>query len=231
MWLGTAVSSLAVTLAVVDVAHSASIDRGVHAELAVDAGWSHSHNEGDIQVYRKTIPSLGTTAWKGITTLPANVSSARLFALLGDNEAHKNYNSALVESVVMDRSGGVTTFYQVVKPPAYVPLSDRFWVCRAINERDADGTPGHLRRMWSSVPITEPVAIREKLESRYPDALEVPYSHGSWDLEPMPDGTTRLTYKVVSDPGGGVPKALAARFAGRSVANNITVMVQAVSGK
>lgn len=231
MWLAPALTSLVVTVAVVDVAEAGTVDRQVHDELGQAAGWTHSHTDGTVQVSKKSLKTVGTTAWMGETTLPDTVSARSLFRLLEATETHASFNRTLTESVVLDRSNGVTTFYQVVRPPAYVPLSERWWVCRAVNELDADGTPGHLRRLWSSVPSHEPVAIREKLASRYPSALEIPFSHGRWDLEPLPDGSTKLTYRIVTDPGGGVPRVIASRFAGRSVADNIRTMVDAAAQK
>jgi len=231
MWLTSAVAALVVGVASTDVATTDAIDRRVHAELADESGWSRSHKDGTVQVSRKHLYSVDTTAWKGQTTLPPEVSRTRVFEVLQDTEFHKSFNRSLRESVVLDRTDGVTTFYQVLSPPAYVPLSQRWWVCRAINNTDADGTPGHLRRMWSSLPDSEAASTRASIAMRYPNAVEVPFTHGRWDLEPLPDGSTRLTYRIATDPGGGVPRAIASRFAGRSVADTMRAMVQAAAQK
>lgn len=231
MWLAPALTPLVVAVAVVDTAEAAPIDTRVHAELSQNTGWSLSHRDGEVEVYRKTIASLGQTAWMGVTVLPAAVKSTRLFAVIGDTESHKGFTPSLAESVVMDRTGGVTTFYQVVRPPAYVPVSERWWMCRAVESHDVDGTSGHLRRRWSSVSAAESEPVRAKLAAKYPDALLLPYSHGSWDLEPQPDGTTKVTYRIVTDPGGSVPRGLATRFAGRSVADNMRTMIGAAARK
>ncbi len=227
MWLGTALSSLAATVAVVHTVEAASLNQAVHAELASDIGWAHSYTDGDIRVSQKTLPSLGQVAFQGETTLPPSLPARRLLDILVDTESHKRFNRNLAESVVVQRRGEVTTFYQVVKTPSYVPLSDRWWVVQAVSVYDADGTPGHLRRMWSTIPSEDMPAIRDLVVGRYPNATEVTYSHGSWDLIPNPDGSTHVIYRIVSDPGGSVPRALATRFAGRSVADNLRTMLGA----
>ena len=221
---------VAIVAPMVHTAEAATVDRSVHAELGKESGWKLSHSESGVQVYEKPIAILGQTGWMGVTTIPASVSRDRLFSVLGDTESHARINKALAASVIVSRAGSVTTFYQVLKAPSYAPMADRWWVSRAEEVRDAQGTPGHLRRQWSSLPRSEGEDIRARLRSRYPDAVEVPHSHGRWDLIPLPDGSTKVIYRIVTDPGGAIPKGLASRFAGRSVADNILTMVSAAGG-
>jgi len=214
---------------VVRLAAAGPVNDTVHAELSRSSGWRESHRDGQVQVYSKHLKTVDHTAWMGVVVLPAEVPALRLFQVIGDTERHPSFNNALAESVVVSTEADVTTFYQVLDPPAYAPLSDRWWVCRSINARDVDGTPGHLRRKWSSVPPGESADLKARLQARYPGAVEVPYSHGQWDLIPQADGTTRVIYRVVSDPGGSIPRGLSTRFAGRSVADNIRNMVNEAS--
>ena len=223
--------SLAVPVAIVaptcGVALADTVDPAVHAELSQEADWRLSHTESGVQVYQKPIAKLGQIGWMGVATIPASVSRERLFSVLGDTAAHAQINKSLSESVVVERQGSVTTFYQVLKTPGYAPMADRWWVSRAEGLRDVQGTPGHLRRQWSSLPRSEGEEVRAGLRERFPNAVEVKQSHGSWDLIPLPDGSTRVIYRIVLDPGGTIPRGLASRFAGRSVADNILTMVSA----
>lgn len=210
---------------VVHVAAAGPIDGAVHAELSHRVGWSPSHTDGEVEVYKKDLKTVEQVAWMGVFTLPSNVPADRLFGVISDTARHPSFNAALVESVVVSAQDGVSTFYQVVDPPPYAPVSDRWWVCRSINARDVDGIPGHLRRKWSSVSAGELDDLRQQIQARHPGAIELPYSHGQWDLIPQADGTTRVIYRVVSDLGGSIPRVLSSRFSGRSVTNNILNMV------
>ena len=37
------------------------------------------------------------------------------------------------------------------------------------------------------------------------DAVLTPLNYGSWEVEPLGPGKSRLTYRVVSNPGGNIP--------------------------
>lgn len=230
VWLGVMAVSLAVVSPWCGDALAATVDPAVHAELSKETDWRLSHTESGVQVYQKPITALGQTGWMGVATIPASVSRDRLFAVLADTESHVRINKSLSESVVLKRQGAVTTFYQVLKTPVYAPMADRWWVSRAEEVRDAEGTAGHLRRQWSSLPRSEGEEFRVRLRERYPNGVEVTQSHGRWDLIPLPGGSTRVIYRIVLDPGGNIPRGLASRFAGRSVANNILTMVSAAGG-
>ena len=114
-----------------------------------------------------------------------------------------------------------------MKTPPYVPLSDRWWIAQAQSIRDADDMPGHLRRMWATLPSSERPKVQSRLRAAYPGAIEIDFSAGRWDLIPQVDGSTELIYRIVTDPGGAVPRALSSRFAGRSVAENLESMLKA----
>ncbi len=227
MWLAPAVLALAPALVAVQAAPTPPLAHPVHAELGAEAGWLHAYTSGDVVVYKKPLTSVHQTAWMGKTTLPTEITPEAFFALLVDTDSHDQYNRALAESVVLDRVDGITTFYQVVKTPPYVPLSDRWWIAQAQSVRDVDDTPGHLRRMWATLPSSERPAVQSQLRAAYPGAIEIDFSAGRWDLIPQVDGSTELVYRIVTDPGGAVPRALSSRFAGRSVAENLESMLKA----
>lgn len=231
MWLGPALSILALTAIGVEAAATSPLDHPVHAELASEADWEHAYTSDEVVVYKKNLRSIDQTAWMGTTTLPASVTPEDLIALLEDADSHEQYNESLTESVVIDRTNGVTTFYQVVQTPNYVPLSDRWWIAQARNVPAAEDRAAQLRRIWATVPSSEMPAVGARLAAAYPRAIEIAFSAGRWELRPRPDGSTQVIYCIVTDPGGAVPRSISARFAGRSVSENLRGILHAAENR
>jgi len=212
------------TWVVAAMAHAAAPE-AVHAELREAAGWTASHVNDGVQVYRKDLTTVGLTAWKGVTTAPPGLDRDHLLKVLSDSEAHPSFNTALSESVIISKNGGTTVFYQVFSPPTLAPVSDRWWVTEARSERDIGGVDGRHARTWSTLQPDEASELRHRLRTRLPDAVEVTQSYGGWDLIPLEDGSTRIIYRNVTDTGGAVPHVVASRVTGRAVADNIHRMV------
>ncbi len=203
------------------------LNTSVHSQLSSESGWTLTHSEDGVQVYKKYIPALGQTAWKGVMHVDASVDPARIYAVVANPERMKRLNHALSESKVISKQGSVLTYYQVLEAPALVPISDRWWINRAVGRRGVDGKDGQFRRQWSSVPKGEMGEVRANIASQYPSAVEIPETHGCWEILEGDDGGSMVIYRSVSDPGGGVPKSLAARIAGHEIADNIVHVVAA----
>ncbi len=73
------------------------------------------------------------------------------------------------------------------------PLRDRWYVVRVLWD-ETQGARGVFTCSWSLI-------IGNLREYR-----------GAWQLEPFGENRTRLTYRVMTDPGGLVPKSLAGEF-------------------
>ncbi len=208
-------------------AHAGPLNNSVHAQLNDNSGWTLTHAEDGVQVSKKYIPALGQTAWKGELHVDASVDPARIFAVVSNTERMKHLNHALSESKIISKDGSVVTYYQVLEAPALVPISDRWWINRAVGRTNVDGTSGQFRRQWSSVPVGEMADVRASIASQYPSAVEVPQTHGCWEIMAGDEGGSLVVYRSVSDPGGGIPKSLAARIAGHEIADNIVHIVAA----
>lgn len=196
---------------------SAGDPAAVQAELDAEEGWTlHAqHSESGITVYSKPIVAAGVLGFKGIKTLAPGVTSDALLTLITDVGKHDDFNDALEDSVVFHQEGETTEYYQVLKPPPLVPVSARFWLSRGEALRDIDGVEGHHKRIWNSLSPDARPEVRAELSERYPKAMELVSTHGSWEMIPAGDGTTTLVYRSVGDPGGAVPPAMVALMSGR----------------
>ena len=214
------------------IAGAGGLASGIHAELATTTGWTvHDADAGEgIRILSRPIPSLGLTAFRGELEVPVGVSSERLWSLIGGIEAHIRLSDNLAESRVFSREGLRLEYYQVLKPPPLLAGSTRFWVNHSAETRAINGNPNHHRRCWSNLPVGEATAIRADIQQRFPGAIEVPLTHGCWEIERDANGKTWLRYTTVSDPGGSVPPSLAKYLSARTLPENMLTFVRAARG-
>jgi hypothetical protein len=198
----------------------------VQSELNDDVGWQRHSEKGEVTLYTKPIPALDKSAWKGTLVLPSDADPTRVFAAICDIDNHENFSDSLEDSAVVRRVNGVMEYYQIMKPPPLIPMSTRFWVSLSAIENDVGGEAGHLRRAWDSAGPDELQDIRASVLERFPRAIEV-LTHGSWELDPQPDGTSLLIYRTVADPGGAIPEGLANSLSGRTLPDNMRRFVNA----
>jgi hypothetical protein len=193
----------------------------VHAAMDAEAGWTRVQERDGVTVYRKSIPGLDIDAFKGIKTLDPDVDPALMFRLICDVSAHVKYSPALAETGLIQESATGMTYYQVMKSPPLLPVAPRYWVNTAAMEYDVDGEAGRNRRRWSSLPLDQLPEIHARIKEKHEGAVLVAFTHGVWDLDPEPDGTTTVRYYQVSHPGGRIPDSLAAGLSGRTLPNTI----------
>lgn len=198
----------------------------VQAELDDPAGWTFHREKDGVKVYGKPIPSMARQGWMGVLKLPADLDPTRLFTVICDIENHENLSDSLEDSKVVRRVNGVVEYFQVMKPPALVPVSPRYWVSRSREQANLDGEAGHYKRAWDSAGPGELADIRAEVNERFPKAIEVVTS-GSWELDPQSDGSVDLVYRTVADPGGNLPESLADNLSGRTLPDNIHRFVKA----
>lgn len=192
----------------------------IQAVLHDDAGWNHDGNKDGVTIYTKPMPGSELSAWKGVRI--ASVDAGVLWTLICDVGNHDQVSDMLHETRVLARTGDRTDYYQVSKSPRFVPVSERYWVNYARVSLDMGGTPGHHRRTWNSIEDTAPYAsVIDGILTRYPDAIRLAATHGSWEIRPLPDGKVEITYRTFSDPGGAVPSSVMDYLSGRSLPNNI----------
>ena len=201
----------------------ARLDAAVHRMLDDDSGWRRVRDpDGDgITVYEKALPSLGLSAFKGVKVLDPAIDPRDLFAVIEDLEGQTRFAPLLLESKVVSKAPDSLAYYQVLRPPRMVPGSERFWVCTSQVFRDLGGEAGHVKRAWSVAPDGVMGEVRAQLAQRYDKAIEVELTHGSWELDPEPDGTVLYIYRTVSHPGGSIPAGLARMLSSRTLPDNM----------
>ena len=92
-------------------------------------------------------------------------------------------------------------FYQVMdKAPL---IAQRYWMVHSVISKDIGGLTGHHRRTWDALAPTLYPEQRAAVIERYNGAFEIVENHGSWEVQPLPDGTTHTT----EPPGRRQPAA------------------------
>lgn len=202
----------------------------VQAALHDDAGWKSDGVKEGVAVYTKPIAGSELSAWKGVRVAAVDVGV--LWRLICDVGNHDQVSDMLHETKVLASQGDRTDYYQVSKSPRFVPVSERYWVNYAVMTVDLDGQPGHNRRTWNSIEDTTPyTGVIDGILGRYPEAIRLAATHGSWTLRPLSDGNVEITYRTFSDPGGAVPSSVMDYLSGRSLPDNILQFEQAAQAR
>lgn len=191
-------------------------------QMDTDSGWEDHKLDakGGVDVYKKKIDGLDLVAFKG--ELVTDVDGGLLFDAITAFETHVGLSDdiPLTASVVLGRKGNTVDFYQYLDVPGWTLANDRFWFARATIQRDWGGA-GHHRQSWEKIDATlYPDHLAAAL-ARDEDAVLTPTNVGSWEVVPLGDGRSRLIYRVLSDPGGKLPKAAQALATGRTLPDNL----------
>ena len=202
--------------------HSAKAQR-VLDSLHEPSGWSahrRSAREG-VDVFKKDLAGFDILAFRGEKVVAA--SSDVLFDLLVDFRAHVGMSERvpLALSDVLKQQGNVVEFFQLVDTPGWTMARDRGWFNRAIISRNYSGVQGHHRQTWMTLSPEHYPEHWQKVLERYPRVLHLPFSYGSWEVIPLGPSSTRLIYRVITHPGGRVPKGLQEFVTGKTLPDNL----------
>ncbi len=198
------------------------------ALLDQESGWRFEGSHRGVRVYSRPWPAEGLTALMGVVALPPGLTPDAVMAAIADVDRAEEVSDGLLESRVIVRQGREQVFLQVLGAPAWAPVSDRYWVLRARTEWNVDGVPGHHRRRWDRLPRAEwPPGLAAEIERRFPGAVEVPMSHGSWETRPAAGGGFELVYRNLSRPGGELPLALHEALSRRTLPGNMLAYLEA----
>jgi hypothetical protein len=194
----------------------------IHALLDAEAGWTLLDADVDgVALYQKSVTGYGVLAYKGVR--PVAVRPQALFDTICDVPAHKAISGGvLAESVVLHKSSDALHYYQVMRSPAWVPISDRYWFLQSSIRRDIGGRAGHHKRAWNPLDVTKYAEAHSAVVSRFPDAVQVTLNSGSWEVQP---GKTAddclLIYRIFSHPGGNIADSVASQVSQRSLPENM----------
>ena len=220
---------LALTLA----AAPAAADPGVAAVqkmLDDDSGWSvHKLDaKGGVDVYKKDLAGVEIAAFKGEKIV--DVDATRLFDTIidFDHQVGLSDDIPLLHSAVLAETANTIDFWQYLDVPSWTLANDRYWFARATISRDIGGVKGHHKEAWRGIdPTAYPDALA-KAQAVDEDAVLTPLNCGSWEVVPLGDGRTKLIYRVVSDPGGRLPKSAQALATGKTLPDNLLQFEAAV---
>jgi hypothetical protein len=115
-----------------------------------------------------------------------------ILRLLRDADRFSSWFPNCPESKLLGRRDEISYQYSVMDSPW--PVSDRDNVWRSELRREAES--GRIVIDLSAAPDHHP-----EQEGR----VRVREAHGAWQLDPTPDGGTRVTFRMHLEPGGGVP--------------------------
>lgn len=194
----------------------------IQAALDSDSGWTFVTKSQGVDVYSKSVPGLDVPALKGVKEV--SVDATKLFNVIADIPGQTKVNDMLRESAVIKGDDAGFYFYQVLDSP--FPASDRYWVLKGVNLRDIGGVKGHHKQTWELVPTTSFTKVHTAVVDKY-DAVLTPLNYGSWEVEPLGANKARLTYRVVSNPGGNIPDGAFAWGSEKSLPNNLLVFENA----
>ena len=187
------------------------------------AGWEaheRSAREG-VEVFKKDIAGFRTPAFRGEKTVA--VASDLLFGLLVDVEQHVGMSDRvpLALSWVLRTEGDTVDFFQLLDTPGWTMARDRCWFNRAEIKWNVGGEDGRHLLEWRNLEPSQFPETWEKVLARYPGALAIPVNLGSWEVLPLGPNSSRLIYRVVTDPGGRVPANLQEFVTGRTLPDNL----------
>lgn len=158
--------------------------------------WSLSREEDGIRVYLSPVPGSQYQSYRGVVDIRANVQT--LADLQENLRVACKWLYACAELRMLKASGDDVWLYMRTELPW--PTQPRDLVLRVTTEHTDDG--GLLRRIQAVPNYLPPV----------PGQIRVPMLSGIWQLMPLPDGRTRVTYQMRAEPGGSVPSWLANNF-------------------
>lgn len=215
-------AALAASAVVASPALAAPPAADIQAALDSDAGWEvHKLDaKGEVDVYKKTIPGLDVPGFKGIKIV--DVDPDALFDAIIDiaHQAGISEDIPLKESHVLASSGTTIDFWQYLDVPGWTLANDRYWFCRGNVMRNHGGSRHH-KWTWDKLPASQFPEAWKKAKAIDEDAVETELNHGSWEVVPQQGGGTMLIYRVVSAPGGTLPKAAQSLATGTTLPDNL----------
>lgn len=164
--------------------------------LSAQESWRLSREEDGIRVYLSPVPGSAYQSYRGVVDIRANVQT--LADLQENLRVACKWLYSCAELRLLKASGDDVYLYMRTQLPW--PTRPRDLVLRVTTERTADG--GLLRHIQAVPDYLPPV----------PGQIRVPMLAGIWQLAPLPDGRTRVTYQMRAEPGGSVPSWLANSF-------------------
>lgn len=174
--------------------------------------WHLVKDEAGIQVYLSEVPGSEYQAYRGVTTLKADMST--LLALQEDVSGSCTWIHACREQKLLKHEGANSWTYTRFDTPW--PITPRDSVLRVTTQLGADGSVTRLLHgVADYLPEQKGFVRVSKIEGR-------------WSLTPRAPGGVEVVYQVHTEPGGRVPSWLANSFVVDAPYNTLKALRQRV---
>lgn len=164
---------------------------GVADVAAAGEDWALAKDENGIVVHTRPVAGSGIREFRGRAEIPARADS--ILRVLRDSDRFKDWFPNCPESKLLARERNVSYQYSVMSTPW--PISHRDNVFRS--ETTTSDATGVVDIQVTAAPDYYP---------EQEDRVRVLHARGSWRLEPIGAGRTRVTFTMHLDPGGGIPE-------------------------
>jgi len=190
-----------------DVPTSRTQHTAIMVELLQDEGWVHVANKGGVDCYKRTMSQSSTPA--GMVRTSVELTSDEFLAVLSDEDSFETFLKKpcyLHDARILNNNkADYHDVYQFLNLPKV--LKDRHYVVRLFTEKNLDGVAGKHRVWWTLLPReTYADFLDEMDEEKGGSLIYIEATEGSWELEPQDDGTTKVTYRLFTIPGGTIPE-------------------------
>jgi hypothetical protein len=196
---------------------------GILKALFDDDGWTRlkRRDRGGVAVYRKDLPGHDQAAYRGVKVM--DVDPDVLCDAIFDVGNYKGLSDKipLKASEVIAKTRTTVDFWQFLDVPSWSMAKDRFWFARLTVQRDVGGQEGRHRQSWRIIDAEQHPEHLAKARAINANAILAPLNYGGWDIRPLPDGRVELTFVVLSDPGGRLPKSAERLSTARTLPENL----------
>lgn len=157
--------------------------------------WRQLSDRDGILVWAREFPDSEIKAFKGQTVMPLKAESIASVLFSEDVELAKKWVDLLdvvkvIERTSVDRALIYTEYHLPF------PLNNRSFVSELIREYSPDGSKIYMRTKsieHPDYPLADAKGVRGVLHDSF------------FELEPLPDGGTRVTCQIFVDPKGNLP--------------------------
>lgn len=172
--------------------------------------WQRTAQRDDIVVYTREVPDSPLRELKAESIMA--IEPQRVWAVIVDTAHYAEFMPYMEEAHRITSDDALTHYeYQRINPPL---VKKRDYVLKTVSEPDDDA--GLWVHRWQAVTNIGPKATG--------DAIRVPHVDGSWTLRRLDHGHTHVTYQLLTDPGGALPRWIANRANSQSVPDLLTAV-------
>lgn len=162
---------------------------GETSDRSPRADWTLALEEDGISVFTRRAEGSKRVAFRGVVTLPASVEDVE--AVLSDIDGYPDWYARCTWATTVERQPPDWRIVHM-KIDLPFPAGDRDAVVRVDREPGAQRLVLRMRALPEHLPASD-------------GFVRMPRVDGSWTLEALPQGGTRVTLEQLNDPGGSLP--------------------------